>query len=67
MWQKVKFPFLRKFFKNDLSYYLDKERGEPFMVSKEQLRVAEEAAELEDYPEWGRTQIKLVRKILPDK
>jgi len=49
------------------SYYLDREKGEPFLVSKEQLRVAEEDAELEDYPEWEREQIKLARKILTDK
>jgi Uncharacterised protein family (UPF0158) len=49
------------------SYYLDRERGEPFLVSKEQLRVAEDDAELEDYPEWEREQIKLAREILTDK
>ena len=49
------------------SYYLDKEKGEPFLVSKEQLRAAEEDAELEDYPEWEREQIKLAREILTDK
>ena len=49
------------------SCYLDKEKGEPFLVSKEQLRVAEEDAELEDYPEWEREQIKLAREILTDK
>ncbi|MDH3575103.1 MAG: hypothetical protein OEM90_16030, partial [Desulfobacteraceae bacterium] len=46
------------------SYYLDKEKGEPFLVSKEQLRATEEDAELEDYPEWEREQIKLAREIL---
>ena len=49
------------------SYYLDREKGEPFLVSKEQLRAAEEDAELEDYPEWEREQIKLAREILTDK
>ena len=49
------------------SYYLDREKGEPFLVSKEQLRVAEEDAELEDYPEWEREQIELAREILSDK
>jgi hypothetical protein len=49
------------------SSYLDRERGEPFLVSKEQLRVAEDDAELEDYPEWEREQIKLAREILTDK
>ena len=49
------------------SYYLDKEKGEPFLVSKEQLRTAERDAELEDYPEWEREQIKLAREILTDK
>ena len=49
------------------SCYLDKEKGEPFLVSKEQLRTAERDAELEDYPEWEREQIKLAREILTDK
>jgi hypothetical protein len=49
------------------SYYLDREKGEPFLVSKEQLRVAEKDTELEDYREWEREQIKLARKILTDK
>ena len=49
------------------SYYLDRERGELFLVSKEQLRAAEEDAELEDYPEWEREQIKLAREILSDE
>jgi len=49
------------------SYYLDREKGEPFLVSKEQLRVAEGDAELQDYPEWEREQIKLAREILTDK
>jgi hypothetical protein len=49
------------------SYYLDRERSELFLVSKEQLRALEEDAELEDYPEWEKGQIKLIRKILTDK
>jgi DNA polymerase III alpha subunit len=49
------------------AYYIDKEKGEPFLVSKEQLRAAEEDVELEDYPEWEREQIKLARAILTDK
>ena len=49
------------------SYYIDKKRGELFLVSKEQLRAAQEDARLEDYPEWEREQIKLVREILTDK
>lgn len=49
------------------SYYLDREKGEPFLVSKEQLRVAEGDVELEDYPEWEGEQIKLAREILTDK
>ena len=48
-------------------YYLDRERGEPFLVSKEQLRAAEEDAKLENYPEWEKAQIKLAREILTDK
>ena len=49
------------------AYYIDRKKGEPFLISKEQLRVAEEDAELEDYPEWEREQIKLAREILTDK
>ena len=49
------------------SYYLDREKGELFLVSKEQLRAAEGDAELEDYPEWERAQIKFAREILTDK
>jgi hypothetical protein len=49
------------------SYYIDKKRGELFLVSKEQLRAAQEDARLEDCPEWEREQIKLVREILTDK
>ena len=52
---------------NNTSYYLDRKRGELFLVSKEQLRAAEEDSELEDYPEWEREQIKLARDILTDK
>jgi len=52
---------------NNSSYYIDKKRGELFPVSKEQLRAAQEDARLEDYPEWEREQIKLVREILTDK
>jgi len=55
------------FLSYNTSCYLDKERGEPFLVSKEQLRVAKEDSELEDYPEWEREQIKLAREILTDK
>jgi hypothetical protein len=55
------------FLSNNTSYYLDKESGEPFLVSKEQLQVAKEDTELEDYPEWEREQIKLTREILIDK
>ena len=49
------------------SYYIDKKRGELFLVSKEQLRAAQEDAGLEDCPEWEREQINLVREILTDK
>jgi len=49
------------------SSYLDRETGEIFLVSKEQLRAAERDAELEDYPKWEREQIELARKILTDK
>ena len=55
------------FLSYNTSYYLDKEMGELFLVSKEQLRVAKEDAELEDYPEWEREQMKLAREILTDK
>lgn len=47
--------------------YLDKERGELFLISKEQLIAAQEDGGLEDYPEWERAQIKLAREILTDK
>ncbi len=49
------------------SYYLDRKKAELFLVSKEQLRAAEEDAELEDYPEWEKEQIKLARDVLTDK
>jgi hypothetical protein len=49
------------------SYYIDRERGELFLVSKEQLRAAEEDLELENYPEGEKEQIKLAREILADK
>jgi len=49
------------------SCYLDKERGELFLIAKEQLHAAEEDVELEDYPDWEKEQIKLARKILADK
>ena len=48
------------------SCYLDRERGEIFPVSKEQLRAAMESDELGGYPEWQKDQIKLARKILTD-
>ena len=50
--------------------YLDREKGELFLVSKDQLLAAERAAEkgdeLEDYPEWQTEQVELARKILAD-
>lgn len=52
---------------NNTSYYLDKERAELFLVSKEQLRVAQKNVELEDYPDWEKEQIELAREILADK
>ena len=52
---------------HNTSCYLDRERGELFFVSKEQLRAVEVDAELEDYPEWEKAQIKLIREILTDK
>jgi hypothetical protein len=52
---------------HNTSYYLDRVKGKPFLVSKEQLRAAEGDAELEDYPEWEREQIELARKILSDE
>ena len=55
------------FLSNNTSCYLDKENGEPFLISNEQLRVAEEDTEMEDYPEWEKAQIKLIREILTDK
>ena len=47
--------------------YLDKEKGGLFLVSKEQLRAAEEDPELEDYSEGEKAQIRLAREILTDK
>jgi hypothetical protein len=47
--------------------YLDKEKGELFLVSKEQLRSVEEDPELEDYSEWEKAQIEIAREILTDK
>jgi hypothetical protein len=44
------------------TYYIDKERGELFIVSREQLRAVQEDAGLEDYLEWEREQIKLGRE-----
>ena len=52
---------------NNTSYYLDKESGQPFAVSNEQLRTVHEDGELEDCPEWEREQVELVRKILSDE
>ena len=49
------------------SCYIDKERGELFLIPKEQLHAAEEDVELEDYPDWEKEQIKLTREILADK
>ncbi len=50
--------------------YLDREKGELFLVSKDQLLAAERAAEkgdeLEDCPEWRKEQIELAREILVD-
>ena len=52
---------------NNTSYYFDKESGQPFAVSNEQLRTVHEDGELEDCPEWEREQVELVRKILSDE
>ena len=49
------------------SCYLDKERGELFLIPKDQLDAVEEDVELEDYPDWEKEQIKLAREILADK
>jgi hypothetical protein len=54
-------------FSYNTSYYLDKEIGKPFLMSKELLRVARENVNLEDYTEWEKGQIKLALKILTDK
>ena len=48
-------------------YYLDKEKGELFLLSKEQLRAAVEDVGLEDYSELERKHIKLAQEILADK
>jgi hypothetical protein len=52
---------------NNTSYYLDKESGQPFPVSNEQLRTLHGGGDLDDYPEWEREQIELARKILSDE
>jgi len=52
---------------NNTTYYLDKESGQLFPVSNEQLRTVHKDGELEDYPEWEREQVELVRKILSDE
>jgi len=51
---------------HNTSCYLDRERGELFLVSKEQLCAAEKDEQEEDHPEWQKDQIKLARKILTD-
>ncbi len=51
---------------HNTSYYLDRKRGELFLVPKEQLRAAEDNTEQRDYPEWEKMQIKLAREILAD-
>lgn len=49
------------------AYYLDKEKGELFPVSKDQLRAAKENDALEGYSEWQKEQIKLACDILADE
>jgi hypothetical protein len=51
---------------HNTSCYLDRERGELFLVSKEQLCAAEKDEQEEGHPEWQKDQIKLARKILTD-
>lgn len=51
---------------HNTSCYLDRERGELFLVSKEQLCAAEKDEQEEGHPEWQKDQIKLTRKILTD-
>ncbi|MBW1752750.1 MAG: hypothetical protein JRJ46_06530 [Deltaproteobacteria bacterium] len=48
-------------------YYLDKENGKLFPVSKDQLRAAKENDASEDDSEWQNEQIKLARDILFDE
>ncbi len=48
-------------------YYLDKENGKLFPVSKDQLRAAKENDAAEDYSGWQNEQIKLARDILFDE
>ncbi len=48
-------------------YYLDKENGKLFPVSKDQLRAAKENNASEDDSEWQNEQIKLARDILVDE
>ncbi len=47
--------------------YLNRESGELFSISKEQLRAAMESDELGGYPERQKEQIQIARKILADE
>ena len=52
---------------NNTVFYLDKENGKLFPVSKDQLRAAKENDRSEDYSEWQKEQTKLARDILSDE
>jgi len=47
--------------------YLNKEAGELIFISDEEIRVAEEDASLENYPEWQHDLIKKAKEILEDE
>jgi len=47
--------------------YLNRETGEVFGVSEEELRVAEEEGSIEDYPEWQQELIETAKQVLEDE
>ena len=47
--------------------YLDTATGEIFMISDEEMHIAEESTSPEEYPEWQQEIIKAAKEILEDK
>ncbi len=45
-------------------YYYSKKDGEVYFVSEDELKVADDDYDIEDFPEWQRDNIKLVEDIL---